>query len=165
MLSQKRCPTLISKFGGHAMAAGLSINLADYTEFSRIFNEVVSERVSEERLQATVYTDGPLSSAHYNLKTAQMLRQAGPWGQGFPEPLFDGSFAVIEQRLVGSHHLKLLLMAPDGDYCIDAIAFNVDINKWPNENCNTINAAYRLDVNEYRGREKLQLLVEELQAI
>ena len=160
----KRYPHLISKFGGHAMAAGLSIETKHFEEFSRAFNEVVSERVTEERLQATVYTDGELDSSYFNLKTAQLLRKAGPWGQGFPEPLFDGSFAVIEQRLVGSHHLKLLLMATDSDYCIDAIAFNVDLDKWPNENCGTINAAYRLDVNDFRGREKLQLLVEELYA-
>ena len=160
----KRYPHLMNKFGGHAMAAGLSIKTADFEEFSIAFNEIITERVTEERLQATVYTDGELTSDHFNLKTAEMLRQAGPWGQGFPEPLFDGSFAVIEQRIVGSHHLKLLLMAPDSDYCIDAIAFNVDVNKWPNNRCGKIKAAYRLDINEYRGREKLQLLVEELVA-
>ena len=123
---------------------------------------MVSERVSRERLQAEVWSDGELTSDSFNLKTAELLQQAGPWGQGFPEPLFDGEFAVIEQRIVGGHHLKLLLMPKDSDYCMDAIAFNVDVEQWPNERCNTIKAAYRLDINEFRGREKLQLLVEEL---
>ena len=82
-------------------------------------------------------------------------------GDRVSEPLFDGNFSVIEQKLVGQNHLKMLLMSPDCDYCLDAIAFNVDTAIWPNENCTTIQAAYRLDVNFYRGREKLQLLVEE----
>lgn len=158
----KRYPGLITKFGGHAMAAGLSIKKKDYERFAVAFNEVVSERVSLERLQAEVWSDGELSSDHFNLQTAELLRQAGPWGQGFPEPLFDGEFAVIEQRIVGGHHLKMLLMPKDSDYCMDAIAFNVDVEQWPNERCNTIKVAYRLDINEFRGREKLQLLVEEL---
>ncbi len=164
-LLAKRHPDLIAKFGGHAMAAGLSIATKDYEFFSREFNQVVSELVSKERLEAMVYSDGVLSADHFNMKTAMMLRRSGPWGQGFPEPLFDGEFAILEQRMVGRAHLKMLLMPSDSDYCIDGIAFNVDLDVWPNENCNTVKLAYRLDVNEYRGREKLQLLVEEIQAI
>ena len=144
------------------MAAGLSIKTEHFEEFRHVFNEVVTELVCNERLEAVVLSDGELEADHFNLPTANLLRQAGPWGQGFPEPLFDGEFSVIEQKIVGSNHLKMLLMSPKCDYCIDAIAFNVDTTQWPNEDCTTINAAYRLDVNYYRGREKLQLLVEEL---
>ena len=161
----KRYPHLMSKFGGHAMAAGLAIKIDDYDAFCKAFNEVVSERVTEERLEAKVFSDGALKGDQLTMKTAQVLRQAGPWGQGFPEPLFDGEFSIIEQRLVGERHLKMLLMAPDCDFCFDAIAFNVDTKIWPNEDCANVNLAYRLDVNEYRGREKLQLLVEEIHAI
>ena len=160
-LIAKRYPHLIAKFGGHAMAAGLSIQKANFEEFSLVFNQTITELASNERLEAFVYTDGELSVEHFNLETANLLRRSGPWGQGFPEPLFDGNFSVIEQKLVGQNHLKMLLMSPDCDYCLDAIAFNVDTAIWPNENCTTIQAAYRLDVNFYRGREKLQLLVEE----
>ncbi len=161
----KRHPDILSKFGGHAMAAGLSIQKVHFEKFKQIFNEVVTELTCNERLEAVVLSDGELSLEHFNLSTANILRKAGPWGQGFPEPLFDGRFAVIEQKLVGTNHLKLLLMSPKCDYCLDAIAFNVDVNKWPNERCSNIDAAYRLDVNFYRGREKLQLLIEELKAV
>lgn len=161
----KKNPHLISKFGGHAMAAGLAIAEKDFKEFAKAFNEVVSDLVDQQRLAAELLTDGPLSSEYFTLETAQMLRQAGPWGQNFPEPLFDGNFSIIEQRLVGRNHLKMLLMSDDCDYCIDAIAFNIDKNIWPNENCAAINAAYRLDINEFKGRTKLQLLIEEMQAI
>jgi single-stranded-DNA-specific exonuclease len=161
----KRYPHLLSKFGGHAMAAGLSIQKAHFAEFRDVFNQVVTELVCNERLEAVVLSDGELSLEHFNLQTANILRQGGPWGQGFTEPLFDGKFSVIEQKLVGTNHLKMLLMSPECDYCLDAIAFNIDTDKWPNERCTTISAAYRLDVNFYRGREKLQLLIEELSAL
>ena len=161
----KRHPHLLSKFGGHAMAAGLSIQKEHFSEFKAVFNQVVTELVCNERLEAVVLSDGELKLEHFNLETANILRNGGPWGQGFTEPLFDGKFSIIEQKLVGSNHLKMLLMSPECDYCLDAIAFNVDTDKWPNERCTTINAAYRLDVNFYRGREKLQLLIEELSAL
>jgi single-stranded-DNA-specific exonuclease len=161
----KRHPDLLSKFGGHAMAAGLSIKKEDFPQFKQVFNDVVTELVCNERLEAVVLSDGELNVEHFNLDTANLLRRGGPWGQGFPEPLFDGKFSVIEQKLVGQHHLKMLLMSPDCEYCLDAIAFNIDTDKWPNERCSNIDAAYRLDVNFYRGREKLQLLIEELKAV
>ncbi len=94
-----------------------------------------------------------------------MLRDAGPWGQGFPEPVFVGTFNIVQHHLVANKHLKLMLKLPDDEQMINAIAFNVDIEKWPNYQCNSIHMAYRLDVNEYRGTCSLQLVIEHLEAV
>ena len=110
---------------------------------------------------SVVETDGELLPGDLALPLARMLRYAGPWGQHFPEPLFDGEFQVVHQRLVGERHLKLVLSHPERpDTLLDAIAFNVDLDLWPNHGVERVIIAYRLDSNEYRGRERLQLLVE-----
>ena len=92
------------------------------------------------------------------------MQEAGPWGQGFPEPLFDGEFQLMEHRLVASKHLKMMLKHESG-VLIDAIAFNVDLALWPNAQCSHVNIAYKLDINEFRGRTSLQLLVDGLIAV
>ncbi|WP_241505848.1 single-stranded-DNA-specific exonuclease RecJ [Parahaliea mediterranea] len=158
-----RHPGLISKFGGHAMAAGLSLPRAHYEDFSRAFVEEVARHASAVDLQAIVESDGELAPADFDLEAATALRYAGPWGQHFPEPLFDGHFRVVSQRIVGERHLKLVLGLPGSDSVVDAIAFNVDTEQWPDATVDTIEAAYRLDVNEFRGQHNVQLVIEFLQ--
>ncbi|MET0106291.1 MAG: single-stranded-DNA-specific exonuclease RecJ [Sedimenticola sp.] len=160
----KAHPLLLSKFGGHAMAAGLSIREADLEWFSSAFDECVANRLGESELQGVIHSDGSLESSQLNLELANLLRDGGPWGQGFPEPLFDNRFRVISYRILGEKHLKMVLQLPDGGDTIDAIAFNQaeDTNLATGE---VIEAAYRLDVHEFRGRCTAQLIVEQLQAV
>ncbi|MCX7124598.1 MAG: DHHA1 domain-containing protein, partial [Gammaproteobacteria bacterium] len=155
-------PQILSKFGGHAMAAGLSIKLQDFAEFSAVFAETVSQQLRQDQLCRVIESDGELSLDDFTLENAGMIRDAGPWGQHFPEPVFDGEFEIISQRLVGTNHLKLVLKAKNAIHPVDAIAFQVDINKWPNHRATHATIVYRLDVNEYRGRSSLQLMVEEI---
>lgn len=157
-------PNLISKFGGHAMAAGLSLPLANYAKFCEAFDAEVKKHLTEADLRNDVLSDGELSLSDFNLATAELIQAAGPWGQNFPEPLFDGEFQIISQRLVGSKHLKMVLGLSD-QLQIDAIAFNINVEEWPNHRCEKIRAAYRLDINEYMGRQSLQLLIEHLYAV
>ena len=156
-------PALIDKFGGHAMAAGLTVRRAQFENFTQAFNEVVSQKLAEVDLQHALMSDGELHSNELSLEIAEVLREAGPFGQSFPEPLFDGVFEILEQRLVGRRHLKMTLNKDNQS--IDAIAFNVDINQWPNYRCNTVNIAYRIDINEFRGKRSVQLIVEYLEPI
>lgn len=155
-------PQLMDKFGGHAMAAGLTIKRENYEQFAAVFDREVRRSLSEQDLADIIHSDGELTHDDFTLTFAQLLREAGPWGQSFPEPLFDGHFNVVEQRLVGGKHLKLTLMNPGQNRIFDGIAFNIDLNKWPNHRCETVHAAYRLDINEYRGQRNLQLVVEYL---
>ncbi|MBA3660319.1 MAG: single-stranded-DNA-specific exonuclease RecJ [Gammaproteobacteria bacterium] len=153
-------PRLIKKFGGHAMAAGLTIDQTSYAQFAEIFSVTVADLIAEEDLQHSILSDGELALNYLNLETAHLLREAGPWGQAFPEPLFDDAFQLVEQRIVADKHLKLILGKEDK--LIDAMAFFVDIKQWPNHRCQRVQAAYRLDVNEYRGKKNLQLIIEHL---
>lgn len=158
-------PGLISKFGGHAMAAGLTLARERLECFAEAFDARVREHLDEEDLQGLWVTDGELCREEFELELARQLRMAGPWGQQFPEPSFHGRFRLLEQRLVGERHLKLLLQTEDGAVSLDGIAFNVDLECWPNPNIRFADMAYRLDVNEFRGRESLQLMVEHLVAV
>ncbi len=157
-----RHPQLLSKFGGHAMAAGMSLQKQHFQAFSQAFDEEARRQLSDEDFQPRVDSDGELMASDMNLATAQLLRDAGPWGQNFPEPLFDGVFELVQQRIVGQRHLKLVLAEPDSGFCVDAIAFNVDLDVWPNAS-NQARVAYKLDINEFRGRSSLQLLVDYLE--
>lgn len=155
-------PKLIQKFGGHAMAAGLTIPRDSLDRFIQAFDDVVSRQVTDAQLQHNLMSDGELMTEEFNLEVASMLRDSGPWGQAFPEPLFDDSFRILEQRIVGDKHLKLRLSK--GEKVIDAMAFFVDTKEWPNHRCQTIRAAYRLDVNEYKGRRSIQLIIEYMES-
>ena len=157
-----RHPGLISKFGGHAMAAGLSLARQDYEAFSRAFVEEVARHAEDVELQAVLDSDGELAEADFQLELATALRFAGPWGQHFPEPVFDGVFQIVSQRLVGEKHLKLVLFPASGSVLLDAIAFNVDRAVWPDPSIAQVEIAYRLDVNEYRGQRSVQLMVEHI---
>lgn len=157
-------PGLIAKFGGHAMAAGLSLPAGHFAEFAAAFDAEVRRQLVEDDLTGRLLSDGELRGGEFNLQLARALRHAGPWGQHFPEPLFHGHFEIKAQRLVGERHLKLSLRSECGSE-LDAIAFNIEREEWPNPNIRHIRAAYRLDVNEYRGRESLQLMLVHLEAL
>ena len=158
-------PDLILKFGGHAMAAGLSIQESRFADFRQIFNQTVSELLAEDQLQGTIWTDGELNANLLNLATAETLRQGGPWGQAFPEPLFDGEFKILQQRLVGEKHLKMMVEPKLGGPLLDAIAFNVDTRYYPDLSIKTARFAYKLDINEFRGNCDLQLLVDYIEPL
>ncbi|MDM7861815.1 single-stranded-DNA-specific exonuclease RecJ [Alteromonas sp. ASW11-36] len=155
-------PGLIIKFGGHAMAAGLSIERDKLDQFQRAF-ETALEQWQDSILQShCVVTDGELDDDCFNLEFAATVKHAAPWGQGFAEPVFDGHFALIKQRIVGEKHLKMVVADANGEL-LDAIAFNVDTDKWPNMAARSAHLAYKLDVNEFRGKRSLQLLVEAIE--
>jgi len=162
-LLAKRYPQLLSKFGGHAMAAGMSIKESHYDAFRLAFDAIISDWVTPEQLEATVWTDGPLAPEDFSLSFAEQVRLSGPWGQAFPEPCFDGVFEVLQQRLVGEKHLKLMVREPQSGLLLDAICFFVDLEKWPNESCTKIRLVYKLDINEFRGQKNLQLMVDYLE--
>ena len=158
-------PDLILKFGGHAMAAGLSIQESHFDDFRQIFNQTVSELLAEDQLQGTIWTDGELNANLLNLATAEILRQGGPWGQAFPEPLFDGEFKILQQRLVGEKHLKMMVEPKLGGPLLDAIAFNVDTRYYPDLSVKTARFVYKLDINEFRGNRDVQLLVDYIEPL
>jgi single-stranded-DNA-specific exonuclease len=169
-------PDLISKFGGHAMAAGLSIELSKLDRFARAFDEEVSRWMAAAAGHDAIETDGELEADEIALETARALRAGGPWGQSFPEPSFDGLFAIRSARIVGDRHLKMWVELPRAGRSFDAIAFNyadpghaataalgaaVESGRQggplPSGNARLV---YRLDVNEYQGERRLQLLVD-----
>ena len=117
------------------------------------------EDLAPEDLRREILSDGPLQAEELSLTVAEALREGGPWGQGFPEPLFDGVFEGVNRRIVGQRHLKLQLKLPGGEQVIDAIAFNTVDDDWPVD-VKQVEVAYRLDVNEFNGRRSAQLLVE-----
>lgn len=160
-------PGLIRKFGGHAMAAGLSLARGNFQAFKEAFVAETARHINLTDCEGTLYSDGALSAEELTIEMAEVLQQAGPWGQQFPEPCFDNEFEVLAQRLVGQHHLKLTLAHPkdSGSKPIDAIAFNVDLNAWPNHRAKKIYAVYKLDINVYQERAKLQLMVEGMKAV
>ena len=155
-----RHPGLVTRFGGHAMAAGLSLDESRFDAFATAFDAEVARVLSREQLENVIFSDGGLEGAELSLETARILRDAGPWGQGFPAPLFDGRFTVLEQRVVGEKHLKMRVRPVGGSEPIDAIAFNTPVLP---EGCREAHLAYRLDVNEFRGIESAQLIVEHVE--
>ena len=157
-------PGLINKFGGHAMAAGLSLPAEHFEAFRDAFDREVRRQLNAEDLTGRLLCDGELAVDEFNLQLAAALRDAGPWGQHFPEPGFHGQFNLVQQRLVGERHLKMVLQPCDSAEVVDAIAFNIDPDIWPNPNVQQVRLVYSLDVNEYRGRQNLQLMVRHLQA-
>lgn len=162
-LINSRHPGMILKFGGHAMAAGLSLRAKDFETFEQAFDQAVRELLKLEQLTGEFVTDGDLAAADMNLTVASELRNAGPWGQEFPEPLFDGHFKVIQQRIVGEKHLKLVLETECGQTMLDAIAFNIDLKTWPDATIEHAQVVYKLDVNEFRGNQTVQLMVEQIE--
>ncbi|TVP57949.1 MAG: single-stranded-DNA-specific exonuclease RecJ, partial [Halomonadaceae bacterium] len=159
---EARHPGLLLRYGGHAMAAGMTLKRDSFRAFSQAFQSVVEELADPAAFNATLLTDGPLDNTELTMDTARLLANAGPWGQQFPQPVFDGEFLLINQRIVGERHLKLLVQVPGQDLMLDAIAFGVDTALWPNP-CERVRLVYQLDVNRFRGRESLQLKVDYLE--
>jgi single-stranded-DNA-specific exonuclease len=153
-------PGLITKFGGHAMAAGLSLEKSSLKAFEQALQQQVMDTIEPDDLEATLKTDGELAACLMTKQSAETIRDAGPWGQSFPEPSFQGIFTLKSQRIVGERHLKVVLAPVDDEsQQLDGIYFNIDIDQWPTS-ITTVHCVYRLDINEFRGRETLQLLIQ-----
>ncbi|MEH0874812.1 single-stranded-DNA-specific exonuclease RecJ [Pectobacterium cacticida] len=159
-------PDMIEKFGGHAMAAGLSLHEDRFEDFRQRFGELVSEWLDPSQLEGVVWSDGELPLSELDLlSTAEMLRYAGPWGQAFPEPTFDGRFRMIKPRLLKERHLKAMFEPIDvagSAPLLDGIAFNVDTAIWSDPSIKEVEMVYRLDINEFRGQRSVQLLIQHL---
>ncbi len=156
-----RYPSMLDKFGGHAMAAGLTLDIEHLEAFRQAFDDEVRGVLSEEDLQGVIFSDGELTAADFSLDFANLLEASGPWGQGFPEPVFDGEFYIVEQRIVGQKHLKLKLRPKVSDQVIDGIWFNAG----GLQESNRVRMTYQLDVNEYMGRRSLQFIVSSMETL
>ncbi|PHM46367.1 ssDNA exonuclease RecJ [Xenorhabdus mauleonii] len=155
-------PGLMLKFGGHAMAAGLSIEPDKFDLFQRYFSDLVAEWLDVAQLEGVVWSDGELALGELSLEIAEILRDGGPWGQAFAEPVFDGKFKILQQRIVGENHLKVMLEPLNGGPMLDGIAFNIDVKRWPDNSVKTVELAYKLDINEFRGNRDVQLLIQHI---
>ncbi|MBV4487481.1 single-stranded-DNA-specific exonuclease RecJ [Pseudomonas sp. SWRI153] len=156
-------PNLIAKYGGHAMAAGLTLPQENFALFAEAFDAEVRRQLREEDLTGRMLSDGTLAVEEFHLELARALRHAGPWGQHFPEPLFHGVFQLVEQRVVGERHLKVVLKSECGSVKLDGIAFGIDRDIWPNPTIQWVELAYKLDVNEFRGNETVQLMIAHIE--
>ena len=154
-------PQLMLKFGGHAMAAGLSIETENYSAFRTAFDDLVSTSLTEQQRQHIIETDGELESIELCIAVAEELQNHGPWGQNFPAPLFDGWFNIMNKKEVGSGHTKLTLQTQDFSKRIEAIAFGIHPSKFQTEGHKN-QITYSLDINEFRGRRNLQLIVQDI---
>lgn len=154
-------PGLLSKFGGHAMAAGLSLPRANFPAFQAAFDAAVRAHVDGRALTGEIETDGELKPEEFSFELAELIRQSGPWGQHFPEPAFDGEFQVLGQRVLGDKHLKLQVAHPHSGLVLEAIAFNAQ-PEWLKGVPARVRLVYKLDINEFRGEQKLQLLTDYL---
>ncbi|MCB1859372.1 MAG: single-stranded-DNA-specific exonuclease RecJ [Gammaproteobacteria bacterium] len=159
-----RHPKLLRNFGGHAMAAGVSLDRNDFERFTVAFDQEVRRCLGEDSLRCVIHSDGELAPEDLQLEVAELLREGGPWGQGFPEPQFDGRFRVVEHRVVGDRHLKLTLIPAGGGEPVDAIAFGQAEHR-PESGQELLRLVYRLEVNEFRGRRRLQLLIEHFEVL
>jgi single-stranded-DNA-specific exonuclease len=161
-----RHPGLLDKFGGHAMAAGMTLRESVLGEFERAFAEEVERRIDTDTLSGDLHTDGPLLPGEFNVDTATALRDGGPWGSGFLEPSFDGRFGVVDTRVVGERHLKLRLKAASGEVA-DAIAFRYldEPNSVTPRPQQEVELVYRPSLNEYSGARRLQLVSEWLRPL
>ena len=156
-------PGLMSRFGGHAMAAGLTLRREGFDEFRAAMEALGAERLGPEHFSERIFTDGELRSDDLTVEVAALLRDAGPWGQGFPEPLFEGAFRLIRQQSVADAHLKMKVAPKGSGAPLDAIAFNREPGDWrPGDR---LRFAYRLDVNDYYATPSVQLIVEHMQPI
>jgi single-stranded-DNA-specific exonuclease len=151
-------PGMIEKFGGHAMAAGLTLAEGALEQFKKAAARQMARLYPKADFSGAIVTDGQLPGDAINLGFARSLRDAGPWGSAFPEPTWSGDFAIVEQRVVGENHLKLRVRPAGGGKTVDAIAFNQAGPVYRG----TVQLAFRLDVNEFRGVENPQLVVEQI---
>lgn len=150
-------PEMISYFGGHAMAAGLTIPRSQFDAFQQAFDDEVSKHLSTEELHGVIFSDGTLSEEDFNIEFAEELRTLTPWGQNFPEPIFEGEFELVNHRVLKNKHLKMQVRLLEGGEPIEVIAFNMVDTDWPND-VSRVKLAYKLDVNVFRGLKSLQLM-------
>jgi len=155
-------PGLILKFGGHAMAAGLSLEASRFEEFRQHFAELMGQWLDASQLEGVIWSDGALKANELSLEMAEMLREGGPWGQAFPEPVFDGRFRILQPKLLKEKHLKMMLEPVGGGPLLDGIAFNVDTSVWPDSSIREVEVVYKLDINEFRGNRNVQLMIQHL---
>jgi single-stranded-DNA-specific exonuclease len=154
-------PGLIQRFGGHAMAAGLSLDESALPAFREAFHAQAAKLLDEAMLQEVLLSDGELHTDELDRAHADALRGAGPWGQGFPEPMFDGCFDVLDWRVLGEKHLKFSLRLPGHAAPLNAIHFNGWQDQAPPAR---IHAAYQLDTDDWQNRRGIQLLIRHWQA-
>jgi single-stranded-DNA-specific exonuclease len=157
-------PGLVSKFGGHAMAAGLILDVQKLEEFKEVFSRVLNRLLEEKDLHAMVESDGEIPPEELHMALAQLLAEGGPWGQAFPEPVFHGEFRVIQQRLLQDRHWKLVVQPVNSQQIFDAIGFNL-ASSWPSPLPDSLRLAYQLDINEFRGNINLQLRIAHMETI
>ena len=154
-------PQLLQKFGGHAMAAGLSLQGEHFDQFTTTIQAIVLAHCDEETFTEILYSDGELAADVFSLEVAEQLRTAAPWGQHFPEPVFDGNFTIIQKQILKQKHLRLQLKPEDALQSVSAIAFNTDVNNWP-EQGQRVDLLYQFDVNEFRNQLTPQLIIRKL---
>jgi single-stranded-DNA-specific exonuclease len=159
-----RHPALIDRYGGHAMAAGLSLASENLDRFREAFALEVARYADQIDEVDRLWSDGELDASDLNLGMAETLRHAAPWGQGCPEPSFDGRFEIVEQRIVGEHHLKLKVRPAGGGQPVEGIAFNHP-ELLPQGDDSQVRLVYRLDVNEFRNVRNPQLVVEHIECV
>lgn len=160
----KQAPNLMVRFGGHAMAAGLTLIADGFAEFAKRFDEVCRKHLTAAQLEECLEVDGSLEPHELELTLAEQLRLAGPWGQGFPAPLFVGEFMLVQQRVVGEKHVKMLLQPLQGTHALDAIWFFASpLAPAVNGQMRKVRAVYQLDVNEYRDQFSVQLMIRHLE--
>ncbi|MDF7670322.1 single-stranded-DNA-specific exonuclease RecJ [Orbaceae bacterium ESL0721] len=154
-------PELIVSFGGHAMAVGLTISETNLDKFSLCFEEILTEQVTKNEVlfEPVIKTDGEIESHYFTYETAKQIKESGPWGEGFPAPLFDGDFIIHQQRLIGEKHLRLVLEPEAGGMIINGVIFNINRQEWPDFSVKRVKIVYHLEVDEYRGNQAVQLLI------
>lgn len=158
----QRYPDILVSFGGHAMAAGLSIQEKDLDKFRELLEIVITEQLDLKVLEQTIETDGEINNEDFNYSIAKLLKDSGPWGEGFIEPTFDGEFIIHQQRIFAEKHLKLVLEPKNGGPIIEGICFNVNLTKWPDQTIKEAKIVYHLDVNEFRGNQTLKLMIRHI---
>ena len=158
----ERYPDILVSFGGHAMAAGLSIQEKDLDQFSAHFEALITKQLDLDVLEQIIETDGEIDNQDFSYSIAKQLKESGPWGEGFIEPTFDGEFIIHQQRLFGEKHLKLVLEPKNGGPIIEGICFNVNLNQWPDHTIKNAKIVYQLDVNEFRGNQTLNLMIRHI---
>ena len=158
----ERYPDILVSFGGHAMAAGLSIQEKDLDQFSAHFEALITKQLDLDVFEQIIETDGEIDNQDFSYSIAKQLKESGPWGEGFIEPTFDGEFIIHQQRLFGEKHLKLVLEPKNGGPIIEGICFNVNLNQWPDHTIKNAKIVYQLDVNEFRGNQTLNLMIRHI---
>ncbi len=156
---------LITKFGGHAMAAGLTLHRNSLDQFRESFQKVVEESMKNITIKNYIESDGEFDSDWFNPSDVRAISMGGPWGQGFPAPIFDGCFAVFSSQVIANRHLKLSLVVPGFSHLLDAIAFNVDYDILTTEIIGKVEIAYRMEINCFRGYESIQAVIEQISVV